>query len=374
MFWIALLLFAVAAAATSSSAPAPSVTPPLFGASSRDYRGYRITVGQLAPEGPLADPGARFYWEVRKITPALSREGFDPDAVGPILASAEALSAEAAGGAAAGWVDLELLGKPDAPPVPTPEGAGGPLPPAPTPTTGACDRTYRDGDAVVCLHQKPGGWSWTWTRGETVLENAPDKLEATSADARVAAYFAARETPIPAVVPEAVVRFGVRLHPTGQLDLVDTIGWGLGAYPRLRSEWTQGERDPMGLALAALQAAFPGVNWFRIRLPGGGAAAAVTRIGAVLHNPNAPDVVDRVARAIVGGVYDPRDHVFRGRRVRLRSQTIPVQGQGGLGGAGIFWSFRVGEGAWQGQYNSEAEALEAAHGAVPQPAGIAVGG
>jgi len=237
-----------------------------------------------------------------------------------------------------------------APPVPTPdlppkegEGASPPPPPA------ACDRTLPDGDASICLRRLPSGqWSWTWTGADgTVLEGE----QPNRSDAAIVAYQAGSEKPVGFVVEAPVVRAGTRLDRSGHLALLDGVTWGTSVYNRLRSQWTQNERDPMGLVLAALQTTFPGVNWFRIKLPLGGLPGAAARVKKVVDTQaNAPDVVDRIARAIVASSYDQMRHVFRGRLVELRAND-----QG-------WYAYRVDGGPWTGAYMKLEDAIAAAHG------------
>lgn len=233
---------------------------------------------------------------------------------------------------------------PTAPPKPTggPEGAG-------TPTPAACTRTRADGDATVCLRRLPTGkWSWTWTpkSGESL-----EGVAASSADAVILAYQAAAKLPVEYVVAEPVSRSGVKLLRDGTIELVDPNTWGLAVYKRLREQWTQGERDPMGLVLAALQLTFPAANWFRLQPPGGLEQTAQRVELVAQQNADAPDIVDRLARAMVGAQYDPQHHVFRGRAIDIKPSS-----QG-------WYSYRVDGGPWVGAYKTQDQAIAAAHGA-----------
>lgn len=237
------------------------------------------------------------------------------------------------------------------PPKPTPipprEGEGGPTP-TPTPKP-KCTRMRADGPASVCLTRLAGGvWTWSWS------SPAGDQLsgEAQNAgDAAILAYQdAAARYPVPWIVQEPVTRSGVRLEPSGELEVFDAVAWGLAVHRRLREQWDADERDPMGLTLAALQLVFPHVNWFRV-VPVGGLPAAAARVANVVQQSAAePDLIDRIARAIVGATADPLNHVFRGRRVELKASP-----QG-------WYQYRIDNGQWTGAFQNVLGALNAAHG------------
>lgn len=262
-----------------------------------------------------------------------------------------------------GLVDLlaRLFGpgpiiEPPRPPTPT-EGTSAPPEPTPDPVDEpvgerrTCDRTKADGDAEVCLRRMPSGrWSWIWRPADGSDPILSETWAKNAAEATVVAYLAGATRPVAYVVAEPISRAGTRLETDGTITVIDAATWGAATEKRIRSEWTQGERSPMGLVLAALQTIYPGGNWFRMKPPGGLEGAATRVQSVVSGQANAPDIADRIARAIVGAEYDAKRHVYRGRLVELKANA-----QG-------FYAYRVDGGPWIGAYLDFNDAVSAAHG------------
>jgi len=221
----------------------------------------------------------------------------------------------------------------------------------------------RDGRLDLCVYQADDG-TFAW-RVQSEAGSGAAGFD-SRLDAKVAAWRALASRNVGPLVSGVSTRHGLTAYPSGRLDATDAVAWGRYAFPVLRSELDHGERDPWGLALSALLAAFPQVNPFRWKPRDGALDQAVARLGAVLVQERSLLTEDRMALALFGSTFG-NAFALRGRLAELRA----VQSN-----TGTTWQFRIDGGAWTAGGATRGDAMVAAATAAEgvQQAGFSVGG